>query len=347
MPILDDASIFKQIKQGDICPQYLLYGQEAYFISSAVERIIQKAVPKGFEAFNVIRISGEKLDLNELEDAVATFPLMTGKKCVLLKDLDIDKLAKADFDRLVKLVKDPNEASVLIIYTTDNIYDSKKSTKLRKLIEIISKNGSVCDFGTKDKSTLKRALCDRAKKAGIELTAQIAEMIIDCCSQDYSILINELDKLISYADSRSDELRQITVQDVQLCCIPSVDSTSFDLAKAILAKKYDTAFRLLDELFYQRVEALSILGALNMCFIDLYRAKVALAHGKTVDMVTADFGYPKNRLFAVKNAFRDVRAYSIENLRKCLTALTEADYQLKSSKLQDRLILETMIGRMI
>lgn len=84
-----------------------------------------------------------------------------------------------------------------------------------------------------------------------------------------------------------------------------------------------------------------------MAFSDFYRAKCALAAGKTADQVAVDFGYPKNRLFAVRNAFRDVRSVSTARLDGCIAALTRADASLKSSRADDRLILEQMLGEMI
>lgn len=347
MPILNDTDLFRQIKQGDIKSVYLLYGEEKHFISACVQKVVAKIVPKGFESFNVIKFNDEKISLNELEDAVLTLPMMTEKKCVLVKDLDIDKLNKNEFDYLLQIVLNSNESTILLIYATELDYQVKKSSKLKKLADSIQKNGVVCDFSLKDKPTLKRALCERAKKAGVEMEMMVAEALIDRCSQSYAVLINEVDKLIFYVLSRDEGNREIKIQDIDDCCIASVDSTSFDLAKAILNRKYEKAFFLLDELFYQRIEPLSILGALNMCFIDLYRAKCAMMLSQSVDKVIVDFNYPKNRSFAVKNSFRDVQNYSIESIRNCLDALIEADYQIKSSKLSQRVILENMIARMI
>lgn len=347
MPILDDTTLFKRLKQGQLENLYLLFGQETYFVSSCVEKIIQQAVSSGFESFNLQRLNGEKLSMNDLEDAVSTLPMMAERKCVVVKDLDIDKLKKDEYEKLEELITNPVDTTVLVLYTTGLGYDIKKSAKLKKLSGFIEKNGVVCDFALKDKPTLKRALVDRAKKAGVELDMPVADILIDRCSQSYAVLQNEVDKLISYVSSREADYREITKADIDACCIASIDSTAFDLAKAILNRKYDRAFVLLDELFYQRMEALSILGALNMCFIDLYRAKSALNAGRSADQVLTDFAYPKNRSFAVKNAFRDVQGYSTQALHTCLDALMEADYQLKSSKLEDRLIMETMIGKMM
>lgn len=340
----EDAEIFKNVKQGIIHPVYLLFGQEEYFVTACVDAIVKKTVSSGFESFNLIKFF-EKADINEIENAVEALPVMSQKKCVIVKDMELDKLSKGDMDKLLELVINPNESTVFIIYSTSIIYDIKKSAKLKKLAEQISKTGIVCEFGYKDKATLKRALCERAGKSSLALDMMTAEYLITRCSSSYAILINELDKVIAFVIGS--DRNEITEGDINQCCVASIDSNSFDLAKAVMSKKYDRAFLLMDELFFQRMEALSILGALNMCFIDLYRAKVALGAGVSPEQVLADFNYPKNRSFAVKNSFRDVKSYSIEKLRRCISSLAQADIELKSSKLDDRLILERMLGNMM
>lgn len=341
MPIVEDSALFTMIKQGASSRLYLLYGKESYFVAACVDKIIKKYISAEFMSFNLNRFTEAKINIEDVYDACEALPMLAATKCVAVKDLNIDKMIKADYDRLVEIVSSPNESTIFVLYDTTDSYDVKKSAKLKKLSELVQKNGIVCEFKLKDKPTLKRALCARAKKSGLEMEMSTADFLIDRCSYSYSVLTNETDKLIAYVTQRG--LDEITKEHVSECCIPSIDSTAFDLARAILHKKAETAFLLIDELFFQRVEALAILGALNLCFADLYRAKTAINNGKTMEQVLSDFNYPKNRVFAVKNAFRDVSGFSIEALRRCISALLLADYKIKSSKADHRLLLEQML----
>lgn len=343
MPKLEDNALFRELKAGAIAPVYLLYGAESSFVRSALTQIQSQAVQPGFESFNLQHFDGEKALWTEIEDACEALPMLSPRKCVCVKDADADKLPKADLERLMSLTANPSDTTVLVLYMISVQVDPKKA-KWKKLIDAAAKSGVACEFAFKDWNTLRRALCERARKAHVALDMDTAGVLVDRCSQSYSILQNELDKLIAYVSGGGSYT--ITEEDVDECCIRSIDSSAFDLAKSILAGNFDKAYRLLDELFYLRQEAISILGALAMAFGDLYRARCALSAGKSADQVAEDFRYPKNRLFAVRNAFRDVRSFSGEQLRSCMAALYEADRQLKSSKLGDRLILEEMLGRM-
>ncbi|MEG2813957.1 MAG: DNA polymerase III subunit delta, partial [Oscillospiraceae bacterium] len=331
MPILKDEEFFSRIKKGESPPVCLLFGRETHFINAGVKLLIEKSSKNNSAAksFDLTTFAGEKLDFSALEDSLDQMPLMAKKRCVVVKDLDIEKLVKADIDKLCELIDNAYENAQLVLYTTSFAYDIKKSAKFKKVFDCVAKVGFCCDFAFKDVPTLKRNLCANAKKAGLLLEMQTAGDLIERCSQSYAVLVLEMDKLIAYVSGSN--RTQITSQDVKDCCIASIESTSFDLAKAILQKNFNKAFHLLDELFFQRMEAIAIMGALNMVFFDMYRAKVALAAGKTVDDVMADFAYPKNRAFAVRNAFRDVYSFSIQSIRNCIDALTKADVALKSS----------------
>lgn len=83
-----------------------------------------------------------------------------------------------------------------------------------------------------------------------------------------------------------------------------------------------------------------------MAFADLYRAKCALSAGISADQTAADFAYPKNRLFAVKNARRDAARFSSAQIRRCVCVLCETDLALKSSRTPPRITLEQMLGEM-
>lgn len=341
MPRCSDRELFAGLKRAELAPVYFLYGAETYFVRTAVQKIEARAAG-GMEGFNLRKFEGDKVSIGEIEDVCETFPMMAEKKCVSVCDIDVEKLSKPDYDRLLEIISHPVETTVLVLFLLNVTVDLKKSVKWRKVAGEAEKTGIVCEFAQKDKATLKRALCERAKKACLSMDMQTAGLLVDWCPQDYAVLLNEMDKLISHAQNG-----EITEKDVRECCIRSIEASAFDLAKSILAGNYDRAFSLLDELFSLRQEAVSVLGALNLAFSDLYRAKCAQSSHKTPSDMETDFRYPKTRLFAVRNAFRDVQGVSARHIRRCIGALYDADRALKSSRADNRLVMEQMLGKML
>ena len=342
MPAVKDSELLKQLKNGVPSGAYYLYGPETAFSLSALKRMEQRADTGSFDTFNRIRFDGAKLDIDALAEACDALPMMAAQKCVVIRDLNADKLSTGTLERLISIIKDLSGSTVLIICNTVEQFDSKKiSSKNKKLMDAFKKHGTLCEFAHKDRTTLKRALCERAAKQYISLDMATADWLVERCGTDYASLIHEIDKLCAYVRSG-----EITKQDIDLCCIPSIESSAFDLAKSVLSANYDRAFSILDNLFFLRQEPVAILGALSMTFADLYRAKCALAAGVTADQTASDFSYPKNRLFAVKNARRDAARFSSAQIRGCIHALYRADLALKSSRTPPRLVLEQMLGEM-
>ncbi len=57
-------------------------------------------------------------------------------------------------------------------------------------------------------------------------------------------------------------------------------------------------------------------------------------------------GYAKNREFVVKNAMRDSGAYSAPQIGKMLSLLADADFRIKSTGGDDRVVLEQTIANL-
>ncbi|MEG1996021.1 MAG: DNA polymerase III subunit delta [Oscillospiraceae bacterium] len=342
MGYAEDSTLFKDIKQNNIKSQYLLFGADTYFVNKAAHDLMKKVVSGAMQSFNLQSFNTGNTTINELETAVDALPMMAEKKCVAVKDLDLEKLSKSDFDSLVYLVSNPNPTTVLIIFLTSLDIDPKKNSRFKKIADIISKNGEVCEFKFKDKITLKKTLCDLCAKREVTLSSTLCEYLINKVGFSFAVLKNEVLKLICYVGAKN----EVTKKDIDEVCITSVDCSVFDLAKNILQNNFKRAFLTMDELFNQRQEPIAILGLLNLTFTDLYRAKCAKLCQKTQSDVTTDFDYKKNREFAVANAFRDVNKYSAEHIRACILAIAHADKMLKSSKTDQKIVLEQMLGKM-
>ena len=87
---------------------------------------------------------------------------------------------------------------------------------------------------------------------------------------------------------------------------------------------------------------MNILYVLSMSFVDLSRARAAISAGVETSKAAADFGY-KGREFAMRNAFRDCRKLPQQFLRRALEVLARADFELKSSGNDEKIVLQKTI----
>lgn len=337
----DDVQLFRSLREGQIAPVYLIYGKETYLSQVCLQRILDKTVKKETESLNLRKFDGASLDMTAVQTEAEGYPFMAERKAVVLMNPNLEKLSKFDGDLLAQLLNDPNPTTVLILYISNFDLNPKKSARIRKLMEAVDAVGVIVECSPKTRSDLVRLVRQKCQKNGCEMDANTAGALIDRCGTGLDELMRETDKLISYKLSG-----EITRTDVEVVTHKSLDSSIFDLSKAMLQNGRTRAFQILDELFLQREEPLSILSALNSTFLDLYRAKAAMLAGKTVDDLCAMFPY-KGREFRVRNAFRDVTRYSAGTLRGCLKVLSDTDLALKSGRADGRVAVTEAVARIL
>ena len=61
--LLNEETLKKQIKSGEFCNLYLLYGNEGYLKQHYANTICSKTVSKDFEDFNLKKLDGKETSL--------------------------------------------------------------------------------------------------------------------------------------------------------------------------------------------------------------------------------------------------------------------------------------------
>ena len=146
MPYLTDAELGKSLRANQLFPVYFLYGKETFLSAGYLERLLEKAVPKGTEGFNLQKFDGQNPDMVSLQVALEGLPMMAGRKCVLFSNPNLEKMRKEDFESLLALVQDPNPTSVFVIYVSAFDLNPKKMSRVKKLGDAAAKTGAVVDF---------------------------------------------------------------------------------------------------------------------------------------------------------------------------------------------------------
>ena len=119
------------------------------------------------------------------------------------------------------------------------------------------------------------------------------------------------------------------------------------LSKALVAGNYEKAYEILDLLFAQNEEPVSILAVLSSAYVDMYRVRAALQSGQPVSELSKTFDY-KGKEFRLRNAERDGAGMSMENaLWESLDVLLQTDVALKSTRTDNRLWMEELIARLL
>jgi DNA polymerase-3 subunit delta len=316
---MTESQLKDTIKQGD-ANLYVLYGAETYLVEQYARLIARQTVEEGFDAFNLHRFDGQEVSAAQLEDAVEALPLMSDRKCVLVRDYDVGP----DHERVMKLTAQVPDSCVLVFWQMTLQPDKKKAWK--DFLDAANKVGTVVEFARKTGGDVVKLLVSGAKRRGCVLAPEDARYLVEQAGNDLQLLLNEIDKLTALAGEGGTVTRDL----IDKAATKNLEAKVFDLSKAILSRHGTRAYSLLHQLAQQREEPLVVLGVLSGAYADLYRVKVAVAAGQSTT-APADL-FPKTykgKEWRLRNAGRDAAPMSVAVLRDCLELLARADTGMK------------------
>lgn len=339
MAATTEAQFKKDLSGSDFDTLYCICGTEKLLVSHYTSKLVEKTAGKEPSDFNFHKFTDD-FDVDELAVAIQVVPFVSEYNVVLIKDLDFADFSPTDGDRIVELLKSASGDTIIILsYPTKA--DLKTHPKDRKLKDIFKKKGTLLELNKLTAQALQKKLVSWASKRNITLTPQLAAVIIEYSGTDLNLLKNELEKLCAYVG----EGGEITRGDIDALTTRNLESSVFDLSKAVIAHDSTSAFRILDTLFYQREEPISILAVLSSAYVDMYRARIAVKCGYNSSDMAKWFNYKSE--YRLRCAERDSKRTSTAVLRKSIDAIAETDIAMKSTSTNSRTQLELLIVKLL
>ncbi len=342
MPTVYETDIKKDIASKHFAPIYLIYGDDS-FLKTYYKDTLAKKASDGDPFFNLQKFEGET-NLQEVFDAVNQFPMMADRKSVVLSDFDFEHCGKNDFDRLIELISSASDTCVLIICFDTLDFDSKKGSKEKKIIDAVNKAGGCCaEINHRSINALIKMLSDGAKKRGCRFDEIAIRYLIEVAGNDLSTLKNELEKLCAFVGGGN----IIDKSVINLVSVKSVDASVYEYVKAVLTGNVSSALKMIDDMFFMRIEPFMILSVTASSFVDIYRAYTANIAGVAKQNIATDFKYPKNRLFLIDRAVQNLKKFNTAKIRLSLDAIASTDKALKSFGADARVLIEELTVKLI
>ena len=337
----NEQNLRDDLKQSNFLNCYLFYGKEQFLIKKYVKKMIEVIVPTKAKSFNYSKFCGDEFSWEDVENISQMVPVLSKKRIILLDGIYVNKLAKNDIDIIKNTLKNIPQTTVIIMTIADPEANLKNSAKLKQLNSVFSKIGRVVEFLPRFEAEAIKILAEHVKTQGGKISKQNLKFLIERCGSGLENLINQLDKILAYAQKR-----EIDKSDILLLTAPTIENSAFDITKAILQGKTQNALIILNNLLDLQAPVLAIMGAINMCFIDLYRAKCAKLSGKN-EQAILDFYPYKGKEFRMKNAMRDCSKYSATKIKRCIIWLSDLDFVLKTTSRDPKYLIEKCIISMI
>ena len=311
----------RELKEGNPGNLYIFWGEETYLRDYYLERLQKACVPDGMEGFNVHRFQGKTLDLQALNDAVDSLPMMSPRTFVQVDDYDLFKAPEAQRNAMTSLLDDlPDYCTLVFVYDT---LEYKSDARMRKLTRALKEKGLVVEFPPQQQDDLIDWIGRRFRAQGHDISGRDAQYLIFLCGDLMTGLIGEIEKIGAYAKEQ-----RVTRSDIDAVAIPVLDAQVFRMTEALTKKDFDRAFSVLNDLLLMRQEPIMLLAVLGKHLRQLYSARVALESGKTSRFLQELWGmrsvYPAEKL--MEAARRHDLAWCRHAMKRC----AETDLAMKS-----------------
>lgn len=343
MPRITEQELKQQLDAGALSSLYVLAGEEKYMVRRAAQQLIGRAAGDAFPEFNRNEM-GSACPIDKLADAAEALPFMAGHKCVAVQDLDVLEREEPEIKKFYELLENLPGTTTLVLWFPTWAPGKKYAAKWSGFLKKAEACGQVLLCAKRSPEELGRILSSQAKKAGCRFPAPARRRLLDYAGHDLSRLLGELEKLCAYALGSGQG--EITPDMVEELVPKSTEITVFLMVDALVAGNFERAYSLLEVLSTQREKPTAILAALSSAYVDMYRVRAALDSGQPA---SAPMGYAdyKGKSFRLERAQRNGRKLDTPALHRCLKLLLEADLALKGSRLQERVVLDGLIARLL
>ncbi|MGH9337825.1 MAG: DNA polymerase III subunit delta, partial [Vicinamibacteria bacterium] len=255
-----------------------------------------------------------------------TLPLLGGRRLVLVKRAT--RLLESE-ESLLRYFEDPSPHSVLVLDL------DKKPDARRKVWKELEKRATVVACDAPRDGELPDWVSEEARARGLRLGREEIRYLVTELGSDLRRLSNELEKLSLYASG--DRLDLETIAEV---LGRGKAQNVFKFIDAVAAGDSATALRQVGRLIDEGEAPLRILALLDRLVGQLRLAKEAQSSGRRDSNLASLLGAPPA---AARALAQSARRLDQDFLRRAVLALAETDRLLKSSRLPQRVILESLV----
>ena len=295
---------------------YLLYGEEKYDLNSKVEKI-KKDFSNLEVGVNLFYVNLDNLD--ELENITQSVTFFGSEKLIIIKDTKL----KFNLDLLKDI--DPDIKVIIIEDSVD-----KRTSEYKTL----SKIAEVNEYKHPDEKQMITYISDILKKYGKKISYEDASYMQSVCGEDKSNIINELQKLVIYADDTD----IVDKKMIDKICSKTLSAKIFDVLDDIIGRKKKQAISQLDNLLKQKESIIKIYIMLYKQYKQLYQIKLLKKKGEK-DIAGILGLHP----FVVKKLLYSVDKYSEEELKNIIYAFDDYDYKTKNGDIDFEIGLKKII----
>ena len=304
-------NLLDTIKNNDISNNYLLFGEENFFIDKISNLLIERIIPESEKIFNEKIFYGKDINVFTLLSTLKSFPITGSRQLIVLKEAQ----KMTDINHLSNYLINPVSSTIFVVCY------KKQIDKRKKWVKLFQKNGVLVESKVLYGENISRWIQYILSEKNIKMDNAAVSLLLNFLGNDMSKITNAINKLV---DINSDS--SITSSDVQEHIGVHRDYNSFELQEALAHKDSQKTLSIVNY-FMSNPNKFPLPPLLGLLFS--FFSKLLIVHSLTnsSDKVIADkIKVPQFFLGTYKKASIN---YSFQDCIKIINLLKTADLKFK------------------
>ncbi len=308
----------------------LIYGSD-YGLNYLRAETIHKAVikdPKDLFSNFEFYYKDIKKDPAKFNDSLKAKSLFKSKK--FFKILDCEPTITKSISDIIKSYRGDN----FLVFMAE---DLSPNSSLRKLFETESNLAAIACYKD-DLATTKQLANNFLRENSYHASSEVIEAIAYNFSGNRLLLLNELEKLITYKG----ENHNITLDDIDLSVSNNVELSLENISNSFAAYNFSELDKSLQNAFDESVSPITIIRTIMYYFNRLYLVRCKMDSGISFDSAINILKPPI--FFKNVPTFKNhVNAWNASKIINLLTSLQNLEQQCKNSKLPADILLKNFL----
>ncbi|MBC7872074.1 MAG: DNA polymerase III subunit delta [Chitinophagaceae bacterium] len=319
---------------------YIFHGEDSLTRDEAVKKLREAMGGDSNADLNISEFDGQVASVAEIVNAVTSYPFLSDKRLVIVKDLlawltrkGAGTAGKKGIEHLLEVLPTLPDYSRLVLIERETLSDKDKLVQLAEA----SPNGYSKGFTAPKDATgwiQKRAQAEY----NIQIDNRAAAALAEVTGDDLQRADNELVKLFNYVAGE----RPITEADVAALTPYVPEANIFEMIDALAVGRGQQALHLLHRLMAEKdQDAFSLFGMIIRQFRLLLLAKEHLTTGGSPGSIAGALGikpYPAQKLA------QQSRTFNVEQLERILRSLLDFDVKMKTGRIDPDLALDLFVA---
>lgn len=313
---------------------FVIYGEESFLMEQKLQSL-KKEYQCNEENMNFSVYRGDEDSVEQVYEDIITPPFFTDKKMVVLKNpyfLTTKKMKKDNNEvGFFEKCLDHNSQEILfVIYHVGKDFDERK-----KIVKRLRQEAKFFEINKVNHYKLSDSTRQAVKRRDAIIDEDALELLLSRLGDSLNNVVLEVEKLCLYS-------KHITYEIVDKLVNKPLDENVFALTSAILQKNQQKMFAIYHDLMVLNEEPIKLIVLIAGQMRLIYQVKLLDRKGYNDKEIGKFIGVNPYRLKYIRQEGKD---FDINELLKCLDALSKLDVEIKTGKMDKKLGLELFMIR--